>query len=115
MYESASGPPVPWPYLLDEGRDIFGWGFAFQPRRPGGALSQPMRRAYSETELREQSRDLGRALPAVHSVAVDARGEEQRLKRSAYVSFGANCRGLAGPVHTLSPLTRATNDPIASK
>jgi hygromycin-B 7''-O-kinase len=27
--------PVPWPYLLEESKDIFGWSFALIPRLPG--------------------------------------------------------------------------------
>jgi hygromycin-B 7''-O-kinase len=27
--------PVPWPYLLDPGDDIFGWSYAVMPRMPG--------------------------------------------------------------------------------
>ncbi len=68
MSEAPGGPPVAWPYLLDEGRDIFGWGFAFQPRLPGAPLEQPMGRKYSPAEIREQSNALGRALGAIHTV-----------------------------------------------
>src|SRR5918994_7521290 len=27
--------PVPWPYLLDPGEDIFGWSYALMPRMAG--------------------------------------------------------------------------------
>src|SRR5215210_7844751 len=27
--------PVPWPYILDPGDDIFGWSYALMPRMPG--------------------------------------------------------------------------------
>ncbi len=27
--------PVPWPYILDPGEDIFGWSYALMPRMPG--------------------------------------------------------------------------------
>src|SRR5437588_5050060 len=26
---------VPWPYLVDPAKDIFGWGYAIMPRMPG--------------------------------------------------------------------------------
>lgn len=72
--ESGTGPPVPWPYLLDEGRDVFGWGFAFQPRLAGETLQPPLNRTYSEEEVGLQSRKLGEALGALHSVALSIAG-----------------------------------------
>ena len=74
MHESPTGPPVAWPYLLDEGRDIFGWGFALQPRLPGHALLQRMSKHYSELERQQQARQLGLALAAVHKVTLPAAG-----------------------------------------
>ena len=74
VHVSEGGPKVPWPYLLDEGREIFGWGFAVQPRLAGDVLQQPMRRHYSPQELREQSRELGLALAALHTVTVPEAG-----------------------------------------
>lgn len=70
VHEAQGGPTVPWPYLLDESRDIFGWGFAIQPRLPGDVLQQPMARAYSASEIAEQSRQLGTALAQLHTVTV---------------------------------------------
>ncbi|MGE0597915.1 MAG: phosphotransferase family protein [Dehalococcoidia bacterium] len=74
VHDSPSGPPVVWPYLLEEGRDIFGWGFAFQPRLPGGPLQQPLGKHYSPSEILEQSRQLGKALGALHSVEMPEPG-----------------------------------------
>ena len=68
VHEAPGGPPVAWPYLLDEGRDIFGWGFAFQPRLPGAPLEQRLRQHYSENDIQEQYGALGRALGAIHTV-----------------------------------------------
>lgn len=66
--ESPAGPPVAWPYLLEESRDIFGWGFALQPRLPGVAVQQPMAEHYSEDEQRAMARELGAALGQLHAV-----------------------------------------------
>ena len=74
VHESGTGPEVPWPYLLCAERDIFGWGFALQPRLPGGPLTQPMHRHYSPAELIEQSRELGVALGKLHTVKVSVAG-----------------------------------------
>lgn len=75
VHDSPHGAAVPWPYLLDESRDIFGWGYAFQPRLPGEVLQQPMSRVYSASEVAEQSYALGTALAAIHSVPVDLPGQ----------------------------------------
>jgi len=74
VHEHPTGPPVPWPYLLDEGRDIFGWGFAIQPRLPGDVLQLAAPRPYSPSEVAEQSRELGAAIAALHTVTLDAPG-----------------------------------------
>ncbi|MGE3075927.1 MAG: phosphotransferase family protein [Dehalococcoidia bacterium] len=93
VHDSPSGPPVAWPYLLDEGRDIFGWGFAFQPRLPGAPLAQPLGKNYSASEIQEQSRELGKALGALHSVALpeagthDPRTDSLRKFDQPYVDY----------------------------
>lgn len=74
MHESPNGPLVAWPYLLEEDREIFGWGFAFQPKLPGGPLQQPMKRHYSVADVQQQWLELGRALAAVHTVSLPASG-----------------------------------------
>lgn len=38
LHEGTS-VPVPWPYLVDDADDIFGWSFAVMPRMPGLTLS----------------------------------------------------------------------------
>ncbi|MEO8540390.1 MAG: phosphotransferase [bacterium] len=74
VHDAPNGPVVPWPYLLDEGRDIFGWGFAIQPRLLGDVLQQPMSRTYAPPEIVEQSRELGTTLAALHTVTVPEAG-----------------------------------------
>ena len=74
VHESLSGPPVAWPCLLEEGREIFGWGFAFQPRLPGSCLQQPAGQHYTNKEMREQADELGRALAALHTVELPTPG-----------------------------------------
>jgi len=63
VHESGTGPPVPWPYLLEESRDIFGWHWAIVPRLPGRAIFEPHR--FSATEQRQQAAAMGAALAAV--------------------------------------------------
>lgn len=74
VHDSPHGPPVPWPYLVEQAREPFGWGFALQPRIPGSPLRQPMARHYTADELRRQSRALGSALGQLHSVHVTSPG-----------------------------------------
>lgn len=33
--------PVPWPYLIADSPEIFGWSYAIMPRMPGVQLSDP--------------------------------------------------------------------------
>ncbi|MCC6269244.1 MAG: phosphotransferase [Dehalococcoidia bacterium] len=74
VHESPGGPSVPWPYLLDEGRDIFGWGFAIQPRLTGEVLQLGPGRTYTPVEVAEQSRELGAALAQLHTVTLPEAG-----------------------------------------
>src|SRR5438552_3541426 len=37
--------PVPWPYLVDDAHDIFGWPYALMPRLPGIQLADASIRA----------------------------------------------------------------------
>jgi aminoglycoside phosphotransferase (APT) family kinase protein len=74
IHHSDGGLPVAWPYLVETRRDIFGWGFALQPRLDGAPLGHPMHESYSPAEIAEQSRELGRALGMVHKVRVQSAG-----------------------------------------
>lgn len=59
--------PVPWPYLLDPGDDIFGWSYALMPRMPGLQLSD---RAAAEGLTRDErigmARSMGENLALMH-------------------------------------------------
>jgi hypothetical protein len=54
VHEATGGPPVPWPYEVEPGREIFGWGYAIQPRLAGSTLTQPLSKHYSGDEVLEQ-------------------------------------------------------------
>jgi hygromycin-B 7''-O-kinase len=54
--------PVPWPYLIERKKDIFGWSFAIMPRLPGTPPNEPdqgekatVARAMGETLARTQA------------------------------------------------------------
>jgi aminoglycoside phosphotransferase (APT) family kinase protein len=72
VHESGLGPPVAWPYMIDEGRDIFGWGFAVQPRLSGGPLIFDREHRYTAAEQIEFARELGTALGMLHRVKLGA-------------------------------------------
>ena len=61
--------PVPWPYLLDPGDDIFGWSYAVMPRMPGLQLSD---RAAAEGLTRDErfgmARSMGENLALMHEL-----------------------------------------------
>ena len=62
--------PVPWPYLLDRGDDIFGWSYAVMPRMPG---LRPSDRAATEgltiAERLEMARAMGENLALLHALS----------------------------------------------
>ncbi len=94
VHRSPGGPIVPWPYWLEESRDIFGWGFGIQPRVPGDILQQPMSRAYTAPQIAEQSRELGVALAALHTVTVPEAGLHNP-KTDAIQPFSTSYAGYA--------------------
>ena len=62
--------PVPWPYLLDRGDDIFGWSYAVMPRMPGLQLSD--RAAAEELTSDERfgmARSMGENLALMHALS----------------------------------------------
>jgi aminoglycoside phosphotransferase (APT) family kinase protein len=59
LLHERTGAPVPWPYLLDRGDDIFGWSYAVIPRMRG--LRLPDRTA-AEGLTREDRFGMARAM-----------------------------------------------------
>ncbi len=68
VHESQTGPPVPWPYLLEESEAIFGWNWAITPRVPGVSMVREAGHEFSRAERQEQAAALGSALAALHTV-----------------------------------------------
>ena len=72
---------VPWPYLVDESDDIFGWSFAIMPRLPGLQLVDRSVRASLDSNSRvELARELGRTLSEMHSCTWPYAGEYDRVR-----------------------------------
>lgn len=107
--ENPAGPPVPWPYLLEESRDIFGWGFALQPRLPGGPPRQPMAAHYPEAEQREMARELGLALGALHMTRTGLTGTHHPGKDALEPLPGTFADYVAGTIEGLLGQARAAS------
>ena len=59
--------PVPWPYLVDESDDVFGWPYAIMPRLPGLQLASPEVKAkLSGSDRLEIAEVMGMNLAAMH-------------------------------------------------
>lgn len=62
--------PAPWPYLIDESSDIFGWPFAIMPRLAGESIGDS--RLLAPAEQLAMARAMGEGLAAVHAAPFDA-------------------------------------------
>jgi hygromycin-B 7''-O-kinase len=60
--------PVPWPYLLDESNDIFGWSYVIMPRLKGHQLSDSSLGLFSDGELKEIAQAQGEMLAEAQSL-----------------------------------------------
>jgi hypothetical protein len=67
--------PVPWPYLIDDATDLFGWSYAMMPRMPGVPLSDraEVDRLSHDDRLAVASA-LGTNLAMAHQVIWEAAG-----------------------------------------
>jgi len=70
LLHERSATPVPWPYLIDHGEDIFGWSYVIMPRMPGLQLADPAVRAgLSATDQLEIAQALGTELATLQEAA----------------------------------------------
>jgi len=68
--------PVPWPYLLDTDRTIFGWEYILMPRMPGLQTSDPaVRAALSRQDHLGIAAALGKTLAQLHDFEWPHHGE----------------------------------------
>lgn len=65
--------PAPWPYLIDDGGDIFGWPFAIMPRLAGETVANldELMRLTADERL-AMARAMGEGLAALHAAPFDA-------------------------------------------
>lgn len=62
--------PAPWPYLIDERPDIFGWPFAIMPRLAGECVAN--HRDLAPPELLAMAHAMGEGLAALHAAPFEA-------------------------------------------
>jgi len=61
--------PVPWPYLLDQNTDLFGWSYVIMPRLPGlSPASQEVKQRLAESERQKIAGALGATLAELHTL-----------------------------------------------
>ncbi len=66
--------PIPWPYLVEETEDLFGWNYALMPRLPGIPPSDLRDQLRSEDYV-EIARMMGDGLAEMHSLTALEPGE----------------------------------------
>ncbi|GCE03774.1 phosphotransferase family protein [Dictyobacter aurantiacus] len=69
LLHKRSQLPIPWPYLLDEQEDIFGWSYALMPRLPGQQTTDPQfYNPLPEQDKRHIAQAMGTALAELHRI-----------------------------------------------
>ncbi|WP_374020491.1 aminoglycoside phosphotransferase family protein [Paenibacillus thiaminolyticus] len=71
---AKTGVNVPYPYLIDESDDIFGWSYALMPRLPGRHIQGP-ELLHHEEDACAIAAELGRALLSLHGWKAEHPGE----------------------------------------
>lgn len=62
ILHQKTSTPVPWPYLIDENKDIFGWDFCLMPRLKGKQLLDSDLSDFTEQELQGIAKAQGETL-----------------------------------------------------
>ncbi len=75
--------PVPWPYLIDDTSDIFGWSFVLMPRMPGLQLADSeIKKQLSTVEKRGIAYALGENLAQMQKLTWPIAGRYNAATRS---------------------------------
>ncbi len=67
--------PVPWPYLLDESEDIFGWSYVIMPRLKGHQLSDSDLAPFPDHQLKDIAKAQGIMLAEAQKLTRDYCGK----------------------------------------
>jgi aminoglycoside phosphotransferase (APT) family kinase protein len=69
LIHERTAVPAPWPYLLEESEDLFGWEYAIMPRLPGVQIGLPAERdGLSDDDQGAIATALGVALGELHGL-----------------------------------------------
>lgn len=83
LLHEKSQVPAPWPYLVDEREDIFGWSYVLMPRLPGRQTADPQ--FYDpllEQDKQQIVQAMGTALAQLHRVTWPICGRYDFLTRT---------------------------------
>jgi aminoglycoside phosphotransferase (APT) family kinase protein len=69
IIHTRTAVPAPWPYLIEEGTDIFGWPFAMMPRLGGETVISEQH--LSPADRIPMARAMGEGLAALHAAPFD--------------------------------------------
>jgi Ser/Thr protein kinase RdoA (MazF antagonist) len=112
ILHERSQTPVPWPYRIDEGTDIFGWSYALMPCMPGLHLDDEQRAALTVADRVRIAAAMGSTLAQVAGVPWEASGRFDLAAgtvvpaRGGYVGeLGRELRELLDHALRLSPST----------
>lgn len=99
MLNERTRAPLPWPQLLDQGTDIFGWPYIIMPRMPGNCFDD---RSIGKVLTREEQLAVANALG-------EALAELQRLEWSFAGDFDPTVTLVAYPGGHIQHLVRETS------
>jgi hygromycin-B 7''-O-kinase len=75
LIHTRSNVPAPWPYLVDDATNIFGWPYAIMPRLPGTQLADgDVRKTLTDGDRTGIVVALAECLAAMHSIDFDHHG-----------------------------------------
>jgi hygromycin-B 7''-O-kinase len=106
---------TPWPYMIEENCEIFGWSFALMPRLPGIQLDDKSRSQLAEDDRLEIAGALGRELALMHDVrwpyCADNATPDDHLNTDVLVPMNLSYRDwIAAKVERRIAMCRAASD-----
>jgi aminoglycoside phosphotransferase (APT) family kinase protein len=94
---------------VDEGRDIFGWGFAIQPRLHGRTSDRPAAGSLTHAERGQQAAALGHALAGIHTVALPHAGTYSARSDGIEPLHGSYADYVSATINALLEASRAAS------
>lgn len=75
LLNKNTSAPVPWPYLLDEKTDIFGWSYVIMPKLKGIQLIDTELGNFKEDDLKEIAKAQGEMLAEMQKLTLEDAGK----------------------------------------